>query len=75
MDLVFGEVFGQSRLLLNLKRHAAWRGEPRVGKPLVFDVYGPAAEIWFLAYSIFTSNLSLPPYGTLFLDPVSLQVC
>ncbi|MCI0587665.1 MAG: VCBS repeat-containing protein [Planctomycetes bacterium] len=63
---------GEDRLLSNLGRQLAWRGIPRVGKPLLLDLYGPASGGWLLAASLGSSSLDLPPFGTLRIDPLGL---
>jgi hypothetical protein len=60
---------GQDRIMTNLTRHLAWRGVPRIGKPLTLEVRGPAGGVWFLAGSLGTASLPVPPLGTLHLDP------
>ncbi|MCI0588008.1 MAG: FG-GAP-like repeat-containing protein, partial [Planctomycetes bacterium] len=62
----------QNRLYTNLTRQVAWRGIPRVGKPLTLDVRGPAWGAWFLGFSLGTANVPIPPLGTLRLDPASI---
>ncbi|MEM7305257.1 MAG: VCBS repeat-containing protein [Planctomycetota bacterium] len=74
VDLLVGELFGQSRVLLNVERHIAWRGEPRIGTTITMDLNGPPTELWFVAYSIGTTGFELDPYGVLFLDPLSTVV-
>ncbi|MCI0585856.1 MAG: hypothetical protein L0323_03330 [Planctomycetes bacterium] len=61
--------FGQSRLAINLAFPVAWRGTPRVGKPLTVDIRGPA-----LGVSLANASLPIPPLGTLRLDPATLLV-
>ncbi len=70
-DVLLGN-FAQVKLLSNLGRQLAWRGIPRIGKPLVLDVYGPSFGAWFLGVSTGAANLPIPPFGTLRLDPASL---
>ena len=64
----------ENRLYINLSRHLAWRGVPRIGKPLVLDVRGPGSGIWLLAASLAPVALPFPPSGTLRLHPASLIV-
>jgi hypothetical protein len=70
LDAVIGNV-GQNRVYSNLRRQIAWRGFPRIGKPLVIDVYGAPGGAWLLAASLATASIPLPPLGTLRLDPAS----
>ena len=42
--------------------------QSRAGKPLTFDLHGPAGAAWVLAGAIGTGHLALP-YGTFRLDP------
>ncbi|MCI0633515.1 MAG: FG-GAP-like repeat-containing protein, partial [Actinobacteria bacterium] len=62
----------QNRLYTNLTRQLAWRGIPRIGKPLALDLRGPPSGTWLLAASLASANLPLPPFGTLRLDPTTL---
>ncbi|MCI0589054.1 MAG: VCBS repeat-containing protein [Planctomycetes bacterium] len=71
---VFAANSGLNRLYSNLSRQVSWRGIPRVGKPLVLDLRGPANEFWVLAASLGSASLPLPPLGTLRLDPATLFV-
>jgi hypothetical protein len=57
------------RLLCNLSRHLAWRGIPRVGKPLTMDLYGPRNGLYLLAVSRLTTSIPIPPYGVLRILP------
>ncbi len=65
-------IAGQDRLFSNLTRQIAWRGIPRIGKPLTFDLFGPSWGAFFLGFSFGTANVSMPPLGTLRLDPSSM---
>ena len=47
---------------------------PSIGKPLTFDLYGPPAEPWILAFSLDRYSLDLPPFGELKLHPSTLAV-
>ncbi len=60
---------GRDRVLSNLTRQLAWRGIPRIGKPLTFDLYGPGWGAFFFGFSFGTANVPIPPLGTLRLDP------
>jgi VCBS repeat protein len=73
LDAVFGNFEEASRLpVFNLTRQLAWRGIPRVGKPLTFDIRGPAWGAWFLVASLGTGNTPLPPLGVIRLDLATL---
>ncbi|MCI0587410.1 MAG: VCBS repeat-containing protein [Planctomycetes bacterium] len=73
LDAVFGNFEEPSRLpVFNVTRQLAWRGVPRIGKPLVLDLRGAALGGWQLAASLGTANLPLPPFGTLRLSPPTL---
>ncbi len=73
LDAVFGNFEEPSRLpVFNLTRQLAWRGIPRVGKPLTFDIHGPAWGAWFLVASLGTGNTPLPPLGVIRLDLATL---
>ncbi|MEM7307598.1 MAG: VCBS repeat-containing protein [Planctomycetota bacterium] len=72
LDVLFGND-GRDRALFDLRRQVAWRGLPRVGKPLTLDLYGAAGESWLLALSFGTASIPLPN-GTLLIDPTSLLV-
>jgi len=69
LDALVGNLQRGETPLLNLTAQLAWRRIPSVGKALTFDVYGPAWGAWFLAFSLGTANLPIPPFGTLRLDP------
>ncbi len=74
LDAVVGNYEQSSRLpVFNLTRQLAWRGIPRIGKPLILDLYGPTLGAWFLGFSFGTANLPIPPLGTLRLAPASLS--
>jgi hypothetical protein len=62
----------QNRLYTNLVRQLAWRGIPRVGKPLALEIHGPSWGAWFLGFSLGTATVPIPPLGMLRLDPASL---
>ncbi|HKB14842.1 MAG TPA: FG-GAP-like repeat-containing protein, partial [Planctomycetota bacterium] len=63
---------GEDYVLSNLTRQLAWRGIPRIGKPLTLDLHGPSFGAWFLGFSFGTADVPIPPLGTLRLDPASL---
>ncbi|HET6202280.1 MAG TPA: VCBS repeat-containing protein [Planctomycetota bacterium] len=72
LDAVFGNLGQASRIpVTNLTRQLAWRGIPGIGKPLVFDLYGPPSGGWILAFSLASASFPVPPLGTLRLDPPS----
>lgn len=60
------------RVLTNRTRQLAWRTLPRVGRTLTLDAQGGSNDIWFLSVALAPSNLTLPPFGTLYLDPAQL---
>ncbi|HET6202174.1 MAG TPA: FG-GAP-like repeat-containing protein [Planctomycetota bacterium] len=70
----FVAVDGQDRILTNLSRQLSWRGIPRAGKPLALDLRGPATGTWLLAASAASSDIPLPPFGTLRLLPSTLFI-
>ncbi|MGH7151883.1 MAG: FG-GAP repeat domain-containing protein, partial [Planctomycetota bacterium] len=75
LDAVFGNFEERSRLpVLNLTRQLAWRGLPRIGKPLVLEIRGPANVGWQLAAALGPASLPFPPYGTLRLEPATLSL-
>ncbi len=63
---------GPAGLLFNLKRQVAWRGVPRIGKPLEMELFGDPIAVWFLATSTGRASVPLPPFGVLGIDPGSL---
>jgi hypothetical protein len=65
---------GQDVVWSNLTRHLAWRGLPRIGKPLALEVYGAPETPWLLAVAPGAASLGLPPYGTLALDAALLKL-
>jgi hypothetical protein len=73
VDLVIAED-GGLRVLSNHTRQLAWRGVPRVGKPLALDVSGPALEPYALALSPNAASIPFAPFGLLQLAPVGLKV-
>lgn len=60
LELVQG---GAHRLLIytNLSRQLTWRSLPRVGGPLVLDLYGRAQQAWVLSYAPLATGEPLPP--------------
>ena len=74
LDAFIGNARGQqreqqNRFYRNLTRQLAWRGVPRVAKPLTLDLFGTPAWPWHLFAATGTGNVPLPPFGTLLLDP------
>ena len=59
---------GSGVLLSNVTRQLARRGEPRLGKPLVLDLFGPPSGFWSLWFSVGT-QATTTPWGLLLLDP------
>jgi hypothetical protein len=60
-------------LWFGLVRHLAWRYVPRIGQPLDMDVWGPPLEAFSMGWALGPGVVSLPPLGTLFLDPFTLH--
>ncbi len=73
LDALIGYDETEPSLLSNLSRQLAWRGIPRVGKPLTLDLFGPSLGAWFLGVSLGTASVPIPPLGTLRLDPASFS--
>jgi hypothetical protein len=73
LDILLGNFEQEDSLISNLAHDLAWRGIPRVGKPLTLDLFGPVWGAWFLAFSLESVGLSLPPFGTLRLDPTGIH--
>jgi hypothetical protein len=73
-DALLANPYGTNRLYPNLARQLAWRGLPRIGKPLALDAYGTPGSLWSLALSSGIASLPLPPFGTLKLAPGSVLV-
>ena len=67
-------VFPGGVLLNGVAQHTAWRRLARTGRELQIDVYGDAGEPFALLWALGTSELSLPGFGTLLLDPSTLSV-
>jgi hypothetical protein len=65
--------WGQNRYQANLSRQLAWRSLPRIGKPLVLDVYGPPLGVFALLVSIGTGAIQTP-YGLYRLDPAFVRL-
>jgi len=59
----------QSQTYTNLTRQLAWRGVPRIGKPLDLDLYGPADGTYVLAISRRETYRPKPPRGVLRIHP------
>ncbi|MCI0589388.1 MAG: VCBS repeat-containing protein [Planctomycetes bacterium] len=72
VDAVVGVGGSPDRLLTNLTRHLAWRGLPRIGKPLTLDLHGPPGGAWALGAAIATASIPVGSVGTLRLDPPSV---
>ncbi len=62
------------RQLVNLTRELAYRGVPRLGKIQAMDVYGPPQGGFVAGWSFGISNLPLPPFGSLLIDPASTSI-
>lgn len=60
------------RVLTNQTRQLTWRTLPRVGRTLTLDARGPSNDVWFLSVALAPGHVPLPPFGTLYLDPVQL---
>ncbi|HET6201957.1 MAG TPA: VCBS repeat-containing protein [Planctomycetota bacterium] len=72
LDALIANENSPNRLLTNLTRHLAWRGLPRIGKPLTLDLYGPPGGAWALGAAVATANIPVGSVGTLRLDPPSV---
>lgn len=53
----------------NLRRQVAWHGHPVAGEALVLDLHGDRLAPWWVWGSTGRTNLELPPFGTLLIDP------
>ncbi|MEM7307600.1 MAG: VCBS repeat-containing protein [Planctomycetota bacterium] len=73
-DVFTGSYDQQDRVYRGLARQLAWRGVPRVGKPLALDLYGAPGTGWTLALALAPGATPLAPFGTLQLLPSSLDV-
>ena len=62
------------QILAPTGRALSWDSPPRIGKPLLLELWGAPGESWLLAYAASEVDLALPPFGTLHLDPTTLQV-
>ncbi len=69
---VLASYYGNTPVLTNLLRQVARRRVASLGQPLALDVFGPPGTPWFLAFSPGTTVITLPPLGTLYLDPAGL---
>ena len=58
--------------LTNLSIQLARRDAPRIGKPLTMDLHGGPGAPWLTGISTATAVQSLPPFGTLLIDPAGL---
>ncbi|MCI0589953.1 MAG: VCBS repeat-containing protein [Planctomycetes bacterium] len=74
LDLLAGKERQPDLLLSNLTHQLAWRGTPRVGKPLTLDLWGSAWGTWFLAFSLNAGSFPIPPFGILRLDPIGINL-
>ncbi|MEM7308025.1 MAG: VCBS repeat-containing protein [Planctomycetota bacterium] len=71
-DLLFANYLGfPNTLWTNLSRQLAWRETPTIGQPLELDLYGTPRGPWFLGWSLGQARISLPPFGTLLIDPLT----
>ena len=61
-------------ILLNTTRQIAHGSIARPGRPASIDLYGTPGGAWFLWGSNATAAFSLPPFGTVFIDPASAQL-
>jgi hypothetical protein len=52
VDAFAGSRGNQDRIYTNLSRQLAWRGVPRVGKPVTLDIWGPESGTWVLGASM-----------------------
>jgi hypothetical protein len=68
VDLVIGNS-GYDLILMNLTRQLAWRGIPRIGKPLDLDLHGPADGTYILGISRRETYRPKPPRGVLRIHP------
>lgn len=66
--------FTGERLYVNRSRQLAWRALPRIGKPLILELSGPAMQPWILGVSPIVTSILLVPFGTLRLDPAALLI-
>jgi len=74
VDLVLahGDFYGKAvGVLRNTTRQVAWRGAPRIGKPLAMDLYGAPLAPWFLGASANVASVPLSGLGTLGIDPTT----
>ena len=75
LDALIGNSYaGCNRLCSNLTRQLVWRGIPRIGEPLVMDLYGTHGGAWFLAWALDSGEVPVPPLGTAKLDPFTVKV-
>jgi hypothetical protein len=74
LDALTGQYLQPNLVLSNRTRQLARRGIPRAGKPLTLELNGPVWGTWFLAFSLGTASVAIPPFGTLRLDPLSLNL-
>lgn len=63
-----------STVLFNLRRHLAWRTPQSLGKSFAIDLHGDPNAPWILLASPGTTSIGIPPFGTLYLDPVNLGI-
>ena len=70
-----GVSLGQLGIYSNLTRQAAPTSLAQPGRSLGLAVHGRVGDPWLLAVSLpATTSVPLPPFGTLFLDPLSALV-
>jgi hypothetical protein len=72
--LIDGDDVGRPRLWRGLLRQTARNGPARIGKPFALELRGPALAPYGLALAAAAGSVPLPPFGTLYLDPLSLHV-
>jgi hypothetical protein len=58
----------------NRRRQVAWGAVPRIGSTLPMELSGSPHAPWWVAWSPARAAIPLPPLGTLFLDPATLDL-
>lgn len=71
-DILSGNLGGLVQF--NLHRHLARRTPQSLGKTFAMDLNGDPNAPWILLASPGTASIGIPPFGTLFLDPVNLGI-
>ncbi|MBI5432259.1 MAG: VCBS repeat-containing protein [Planctomycetes bacterium] len=72
LDALVAASSARSRLLVNLTRHLAWHAPPRIGEPIVFDVWGAPNQSFALLGATERKREPLGALGVLQLERATI---